>query len=103
VVLVDARLNDRVMAARRQLARLLGGCRADVRHGHLPDDDSRVNGPDDFIAAYGDAALWKVINSAVADDLKRTKKGDGIANDLDNIRLAFQSCACGSSLTSSRT
>jgi hypothetical protein len=29
---------------------------ADVRDAHLPDDDERVNGPDDFVWLHGDHA-----------------------------------------------
>ena len=59
VILFDARPNDSVRAARRALARELRHRGAVARHGHLPDDDHRVNGPDDLVAVHGDAALWR--------------------------------------------
>ena len=89
VILFDAQPNDSVRAARRALAQELTRRGADVRHAHLPDDDLQVNGPDDLIAARGDAALWTIIDSAVPNDFARSKKGAIIADDLDNIQLAL--------------
>jgi len=67
-ILFDARPNDSVEAGRRGLGRVLRLRGADVRHAHLPEDDHRVSGPDDFIAAHGDAALWHLIDGAVVED-----------------------------------
>ncbi|MBA3890516.1 MAG: DUF3854 domain-containing protein [Gemmatimonadaceae bacterium] len=88
-ILFDARPNDSVRAARRAFGRELRGRGADVRHGHLPDDDVRVNGPDDLIAARGEAALWAVIDGATTEEFRRRKSGAILADDLDNIRLAL--------------
>ena len=62
IIFFDANPNDSVLAARHDLARVLRQWGADVRHAHLPNDDPQVNGPDDFLAQRGDAALWAVID-----------------------------------------
>jgi predicted P-loop ATPase len=90
VILFDANPNDSVRAARRQLARELRDRGAVVRHGHLPDDDHRINGPDDLVAVRGDDALWRVIDGATAEDfLRHPEKGHILADSLDNLRLAL--------------
>jgi hypothetical protein len=89
IVLFDARPNASVRAARRAFAHVLRTWRADVRHAHLPDDDSRVNGPDDYIAFYGDDALWRVIDRAQSEGFVRDSKGRIISNSLENIRIAL--------------
>lgn len=105
----DARPNHSVQAARRELARFLRSIGARVLHIHLPEQDARVNGPDDLIGVEGDGAFWRVMDAATPDDFTRTPKGDVVASDLDNIRLALtllgarvtfdafarQACLCG--------
>jgi len=83
VILFDANAasNPKVQAARLALARELAGRGAHVRIGELPEAEG-VNGPDDFVGRYGDAALWLVIDRArpsrvrvkppEADDSRRT-------------------------------
>lgn len=88
IVLFDARPNASVEAARRQFAHYLSTRGAAVQHGHLPDDDRQVNGPDDLVAVRGDAALWRVVDAAVPHDFTR-HRGRVIAGNLDNIRLAL--------------
>jgi hypothetical protein len=61
-----------------------------VQHAHLPDEDLRVNGPDDLISALGDEALWSVLSAAAPMVFKRRKSGLICADDLDNIRLALR-------------
>ena len=90
IVLLDARPNDSVQAARRALARELEARGAIVRHAHLPDDDPTINGPDDFVGARGPAALFAVLDAAVPADFERTTHGSIIATSLDNVRLALQ-------------
>jgi hypothetical protein len=58
IVCFDARPNDSVQAARQQLARTLRAWGAIVKRAHLPNDDTRINGPDDLIRYRGDEALW---------------------------------------------
>ncbi len=89
IVAFDARPNASVTAARRQLARVLRGWGAVVRHAHLPDDDPRVNGPDDFIGARGDEALWRLLDGATSEDFTRDKDGAILAAALDNVRLGL--------------
>jgi len=89
IVLFDARPNPSVYAARRNFAKVLRRWNADVRHAHLPDDDDRVNGPDDYVSFYGDPALWRVIDGARVEEFIRDAKGRVVANDLDNIRIAL--------------
>lgn len=89
VILFDAKPNESVQAARRQFARVLRQWGATVKHGHLPNNDERVNGPDDFLRWHGDAALWTVFDRAVAEEFTRTEKGAILADSLDNIRIAL--------------
>lgn len=88
-ILFDARPNASVQSARQQLARTLRPWGAVVQHAHLPDDDGRVNGPDDLIRWQGDAALWTVLDRAMPEDFARSEKGRIITGSLDNIRLAL--------------
>ena len=62
VIMFDARPNESVQAGRRGLARELRQRGADVRHGRLPDDDHRINGPDDLIAFQG---IWRCGGSSI--------------------------------------
>src|SRR5262249_40219485 len=89
IILFDARPNDSVRAARQGLARALRQWGAQVRHAHLPNDDQHVNGPDDFVGAAGDAALWRVVDNAMPEDFARDEKERIIATSLNNIRLAL--------------
>jgi hypothetical protein len=89
IVLFDARPNASVCAARRAFGRVLRRLGADVQHAHLPNDDLRVNGPDDYVGMYGDDALWRVIDSARTEEFVRDKRGRIIANDLGNVRAAL--------------
>jgi predicted P-loop ATPase len=89
IILLDARPNDSVRAARRALGRELRGRGADVRHAHLPDDDHRVNGPDDLVGVHGDTALWRVIDTATVEEFHRNAKNQIIGDNLDNLRLAL--------------
>lgn len=68
VILFDARPNSSVQAARRALATDLMTRGADVRHGHLPDDERGVNGPDDLIKVRGDAVLWEIVDQALTEN-----------------------------------
>jgi predicted P-loop ATPase len=88
-VLFDARANASVEAARRQFAQFLCTHGATVVHAHLPDDDKRVNGPDDLIGVQGDAAFWRVLDAAIPHDFVRDRHQRVIASSLDNIRLAL--------------
>ncbi len=92
-ILFDARPNDSVRAARQQLARVLRPWGASVQHAHLPDDDPRVNGPDDLIRWQGDAALWAVLDRVLPEDFVRfphgPRAGQIVATSLDNIRIAL--------------
>jgi hypothetical protein len=92
-ILFDARANDSVQAARQQLARVLRQWGAIVHHAHLPDDDPRVNGPDDLIRAQGDLALWAVLEAALPEEFvlfaKGPRKDQIIPDALDNIRIAL--------------
>lgn len=89
IILFDARPNASVQSSRRQFAQFLTGRGATVQHAHLPDDDRRVNGPDDLIAVHGDAALWRVLDAAVPHDFTRDEDHQVITGSLDNIRLAL--------------
>jgi len=89
-ILFDANPNASTEAGRRALARELRQRGAEVLHGHLPNDDDRVNGPDDLIAAHGDPALWRVIDQANPDDFTRSKSGAILVDSLDNVRLALR-------------
>ena len=89
IVFYDARPNQMVTSARRALSAELRHMGGDVRHANLPNDDARVNGPDDFIGVYGDAALWALVDGAAIEDFRRNKSGSIIRGDLDNIRLAL--------------
>jgi hypothetical protein len=89
IVLFDARPNSSVLAARFQLGLQLEAWGADVRDAHLPDNDERANGPDDFVGLYGDHALWRVIDSASPIDFERNQKDQIVRDSLDNIRLAL--------------
>jgi hypothetical protein len=71
-ILYDARPNDSVRAARRELAKELRKLGAVVKDAHLPDDDPRVNGPDDYVHYHGDAALLEVLDRAVEDGGERS-------------------------------
>jgi hypothetical protein len=89
IVAFDARPNPSVTAARRKLARVLRAWGAVVRHAHLPDDDPRVNGPDDLIGARGDDALWRLLDGATSGDFLRDKGGAILTTALDNVRLGL--------------
>ena len=93
VVLFDARPNGSVRAAQRAFAHVLRKWNADVRHAHLPDDDRRVNGPDDYIGLYGDDALWSVLHSARVEDFIRDARGRIIANHLETSARRWPSSA----------
>ena len=90
IILFDARPNDSVQAARRQLGFQLQGWGADVRDASLPANDDRVNGPDDYLGLYGDHALWQVLDQARPIDFERDTRGRIVKDSLDNIRLAMR-------------
>lgn len=90
VILFDSRPNGSVDAGRRALGSELRRRGADVRHGRLPDDDHRVNGPDDLIAVQGDHVLWGVLDRAEDDEFIRSAQGTIVASALANIRLALR-------------
>jgi hypothetical protein len=75
VILFDtnAATNGKVQAARRALAKDLTGRGATVRIAELPSEDG-VNGPDDYIGKYGDAALFAILDAAKPAGTKTTKK-----------------------------
>ena len=90
IILFDgnAASNRSVAAARAALAKELMRRGSAVRCANLPSEPG-TNGPDDLIALRGDAALWEVIDAAVAADFVRKKNGSIVAEHLDNIRLAL--------------
>ena len=65
VILFDANAatNNKVQAARRAFAAELAKSGAKVRIGELPAKDN-INGPDDYIGAHGDDALFVIIDAA---------------------------------------
>lgn len=93
LILFDARPNTSVTIARRQLARELRGRDAAVRHAHLPDEDLRINGPDDFLGQRTDDALFRMLDVAMAEDFVCDAKGRIVAENLDNVRLALSTIA----------
>ncbi len=66
IVLFDANAaaNAKVRTARRALAAELTGRGATVRIATLPVEEG-VNGPDDYLATHGDAALLKLVDDAI--------------------------------------
>jgi putative DNA primase/helicase len=74
VVMLDANVstNNKVQAAQRALASELAGRGARVRIANLPVEDG-VNGPDDFRAVHGDAALFAVLDAAQPAKVKAGK------------------------------
>ena len=75
VILFDANVttNEKVSAARRALAAELTTRGAHVRTVDLPLEPG-VNGPDDYRATHGDAALFALIDGATPFTSKPTKK-----------------------------
>lgn len=65
VIMLDANAatNSSVQAARLALAKELTGRGARVRIGELPTEEG-VNGPDDYLAEHGDAALFALLDAA---------------------------------------
>ena len=102
IILFDARPNGAVLAARQQFARVLRSWGAVVKHAHLPDDDARVNGPDDLVREQGDNALWAVLDRAVPEDFTRDTRGTAHPERArEHPDRARQVCASGSCLTRS--
>ena len=84
LVLLDANAasNSNVQAARNALCKELVGRNCTVKLCNLPIVDG-VNGPDDLIAAHGDAALAKVFSDAIAS----TDKPEGLSDDALALRF----------------
>jgi hypothetical protein len=59
----NAACNPNVRRARRDLAHELSARRASVRIANLPNEKG-VNGPDDYLACLGDAAITELLDSA---------------------------------------
>jgi hypothetical protein len=59
----NAACNPNVRRARRDLAHELAARHASVRLANLPDEKG-VNGPDDYLACLGDAAITELLDSA---------------------------------------
>lgn len=86
---VNAATNPKVQAARRALAAELTNRGARVRLCDVPAGDG-VNGPDDLIGRYGDAAFWTLLDAPAPSDRGGTKPKkserapQGRAVDLDD-------------------
>lgn len=65
----NAASSDTVRRGRLEFARVLAGFGAVVRIAELPEEPG-VNGPDDFVAKYGDGALWIVLDRAPRSKVK---------------------------------
>ncbi len=79
IVLFDSNVgsNAKVKGAYRALASDLARRGAHVRLATLPTDDPSLNGPDDLVAARGDAALCYVLDTAIpADKAPKPAKAD---------------------------
>jgi len=73
--------NPKVQAARRDLVRALVKLEADARILNLPPCDG-VNGPDDFLAAKGDAALTALLETDTAATAPVVWTEDGLTIEL---------------------
>lgn len=81
----NAETNPAVFAGRRTLAATLKefGC-ADVRMLNLPMNlPPHINGPDDYIGAYGDAAFFELFENQV-----RVEQREGTTQTLDSFSTA---------------
>jgi hypothetical protein len=85
--------NSKVQAARAALAQQLRKQRAEVRVLELPVIDG-VNGPDDFIAAKGDAAMCEVFDAAeggaaLLDEIEKFVRRFVVATQAEIVLIAL--------------